>query len=130
MSTTAENGTKSDQQTEPTQSEQFYRPNVDIVETPEELTVWADMPGSKSEKIDIDFEDGHLTIRARVEPRQTDTTSFLRQEFGVGSYYRTFQLPETIDASRICAEYRDGVLTLHLPKAESAKPRKIAVQNS
>jgi HSP20 family protein len=54
----------------------------------------------------------------------------LLQEYGVGDFYRTFKVSEQIDSTRISAEYHDGVLTIHLPKVEAAKPRKISVQSS
>ena len=115
---------------EHTRSGRYYRPNVDILERAEELIVQADVPGAASESIDVDFEDGNLTIHARVKPRQGDEVDYLRREFGVGDFYRTFRISEAVDASKISAEYADGVLTLHLPKAEEAKPRKIAVQRT
>ena len=105
-----------------------YRPNVDIVEKADELVVLADVPGAAGEDIDVDFEDGHLTIHAKVKPRQEESTEFLVREYGVGDYYRTFRVSEAIDAAKITAEYAEGVLTLHLPKAESTKPRKIDVR--
>ncbi len=104
-----------------------YRPRVDIVERVEELVVTADMPGLKGENIDIQFEDRQLSIHGHVEPRQFGENRYLLREYGVGDYYRTFKVSEQIDGSRISAEYRDGVLTLRLPKAEAAKPRRIAV---
>jgi HSP20 family protein len=113
---------------EHTRSGTYYRPNVDILEHAEELVVLADVPGATGEQIDIDFEDGTLTIHAKVKPRQDENTRYLVQEYGVGDYYRTFRVSEAIDAAKISAEYADGVLTLHLPKAESTKPRKIAVK--
>lgn len=106
----------------------YYRPNVDIYELPDELVVSADMPGAKNDEIDIRFEDGSLTIHARVQDRQTSAKTYLRKEYGVGDYYRTFRVSEQIDASRITADYSAGVLTLHLPKIEAVKPRKIKVQ--
>jgi HSP20 family protein len=110
-----------------TRSGRFYRPNVDIIETADELLVVADVPGSKGEEIDVKFEDGLLTIHAKVAPRQDVETEYVLREYGVGDFFRTFQVSEAIAADRISAEYADGVLTLHLPKAEAAKPRKIAV---
>jgi len=106
----------------------YFRPNVDIYELPDKLIVAADMAGAKSDQIDIQFEDGSLTIHARVQDRQESQGPFLRKEYGVGDYYRTFRVSEHIDASRISAEYADGVLTLHLPKVEAVKPRKIQVR--
>jgi HSP20 family protein len=112
---------------EQTRGGRFYRPNVDILEREDELVVLADVPGAEAEDIDIDFEEGNLTIRAKVELRQPPETQYLLREYGVGDFFRTFQVSERIDASRITAECNDGVLTLHLPKVEAAKPRKIAV---
>jgi HSP20 family protein len=113
---------------EHTRSGSFYRPHVDILEEQEELLVLADVPGARADKIDVKFEDGTLTIHAAVEPRQDENHEYLLCEYGVGDFYRTFQISEAIDASKITADYADGILTLHLPKAESIKPRKIAVK--
>ena len=113
---------------EHTRSGRYYRPNVDILEQADELIVLADMPGASGDAIDIHFEDGNLTIHAKVEPRQDEKTEYLVREYGVGDFYRTFRISEAIDASKITAQYADGVLTLHLPKAEEAKPRKIDVK--
>ena len=106
-----------------------YRPNVDILERGDELVVLADVPGATPEEIGVDFEDGTLTIHAKVKPRQEENTEYLVREYGVGDYHRTFHVSEAIDASKITAEHADGVLTLHLPKAESTKPRKIDVKS-
>ena len=116
--------------TEHTRNVHHYRPSVDIVERADELTVSADMPGATADGIDINFENGTLTIRGKVKPRQDDDTDYLLREYGVGDFYRTFQVNETIDSERITADYADGVLVLHLPKVETAKPRKIAVSRS
>ncbi|MDZ4779543.1 MAG: Hsp20/alpha crystallin family protein [Planctomycetia bacterium] len=113
-----------------TRSGQFYRPNVDISEGPEELVVHADMPGVRSEDIDIDFKEGLLTIHGKVQQRQAEGTHYVLNEYGIGDFRRTFQVSEQIDAGRINAAYKDGVLTLRLPKLERVKPRKIAVQVS
>jgi HSP20 family protein len=113
---------------EHTRSGQFYRPIVDIIEQPGELVIFADMPGVRADSIDIHFEDGALTIHGRVPERPHPQAAFLLQEYGIGDFYRVFQISEAIDSSRISAEYADGVLTLHLPKVEAVKPRKIDVQ--
>ena len=112
---------------EHTRSGRFFRPNVDIVEKADELLLLADVPGADGDAIDIKFEDGELTLHAKVEPRQSSDQPYLYQDYGVGDFYRTFQISEMIDASKISAEFGNGVLTLHLPKAESVKPRKIEV---
>ena len=114
---------------EPTRGAPYYRPPVDIVETNEELRVVADMPGTKTEDIDVRFEGGVLALHGKVTPRQHGSASPIAQEYGVGNYYRAFEVSETVDASGITAEYSDGVLTLHLPKAEKAKARKIEVRS-
>jgi len=105
-----------------------YRPRVDILETPAELTLVAELPGVKSEQVDIDFEDGILTIQGRVEPRYGEQANFLLYEYPVGDFYRTFRVSEQVDAAGIHAECAHGVLTVHLPKAAAAKPRRIAVK--
>jgi HSP20 family molecular chaperone IbpA len=86
------------------------------------------VPGARSEDIEINFEDGALTIYAKVNERPTAGPVLLR-EYGVGDFRRTFRVSEQIDASRISAQCNNGVLTLHLPKAERARPRKIQVQS-
>ena len=111
-----------------TRNGRCYRPNVDILEQGDELVVLADVPGAKGDRIDVNFEDGALSIHAEVDNRQDENTEYLRHEYGVGDFHRTFQVSEAIDAGKITADYADGVLTLHLPKAEAIKPRKISVK--
>jgi len=113
---------------EHTRSGRYYRPNVDILEEADDLLVVADIPGARPDAVDVKFEDGTLTIRAKVEPRQDEKTEYLRREYGVGDFFRTFQVSEAVDAGKITAQYADGVLLLRLPKAEAIKPRKIAVK--
>jgi HSP20 family molecular chaperone IbpA len=114
-------------ETEQTRSGGHYRPDVDILELSDQLIVHANVPGARSEDIDLNFEDGALTIYAKVQERPA-TGPILLREYGVGDYRRTFRVSEQIDATRISAQYNNGVLTLHLPKAERARPRKIQVQ--
>ncbi len=129
-----ENLELSKQQNAHTESERlrggsFYRPRVDILESEQELTVLADMPGTSVDNIEIEFENGQLMIQGKVEPRRPSGTCLL-QEYGVGNFARTFKVGDHIDIKQIKADYADGVLRLTLPKSEAAKPRKISVQAS
>lgn len=105
-----------------------YSPLVDILETQEKYMLIADIPGANAENVDIAYERGTLTLSARVQNRQPQNARFVFREFGVGDFRRTFQIGEGIDASRIEAEVANGVLTLHLPKTETARTRKIPVK--
>ena len=107
-----------------------YSPPVDILERKDEILVLVDMPGVKGGDVDIRFENGELSIHGTVNDRQCEGTRQLVHEYGTGYYYRTFEISEAIDAERISAEYKDGVLSLLLPKVEAVKPRKIAVKTS
>lgn len=111
-----------------TRATKVYRPNVDIVETATELTVYADMPGVSGNDIDVDFENRVLTVRGKVAERQAPEVRYALREYGVGDFIRTFEVSEAIDSSKISAQYAHGVLTLRLPKIEAVKPRKISVQ--
>jgi HSP20 family protein len=113
-------------QPEATQSV-YFTPRVDILENDNEITIFADMPGVRSEDADIRFENGELTLHGRCSPRQ-EVANYLAAEYGVGDFYRVFTINESIDADKITAELKNGVLTVHLPKSEAVKPRKIAVK--
>lgn len=107
-----------------------FTPTVDIVESTDRFTLTADVPGADASGVEAHFEDGVLTIRAAVPPRQPESTRWLVREYGVGAWERTFRIGEGIDANRIEAVCRDGVLTLTLPKSESLRPRKIEVRSN
>jgi len=113
---------------EHTESTPVFTPPFDIWETEDELTLVGDMPGVSPDDLDIQFENRILTIRGKVPPRHNDL-KFLYGEYGIGDFYRTFTVGEAIDASKISAEMKDGVVTLHLPKSESVKPRRIPVNS-
>lgn len=104
----------------------YHVPPVDIYETAERLTVVADMPGVEKDDIDIRVDDDVLTIRGMVKPQAEGNG--LYNEFAMLDYYRQFQLNEEVDQEKISAEYKHGVLTVQLPKAEKAKPKQISVQ--
>jgi len=107
----------------------LFSPRVDIWETKDELVLCADMPGVTAKNLDIQFENRELRIHGKVSPRQ-ENINFLYGEYGIGDFYRTFQIGEAIDAEKISAELKDGVMTLHLPKTEAVKPRRIMVKSS
>jgi len=116
---------------ERTRAGRVYTPSVDILETGEELTLLADIPGARPEDIDIQYERGELSLRVKVDAREPEgERGVLLREYGVGDYYRVFEIGEGIDKGRIHAEVHNGVLTLHLPKVEEVKPRKIAVKTA
>ena len=106
-----------------------FRPTVDILESESEIVLHTDLPGARADDIDINCEDGELTIHARVSRRGVeDGESFLVREYGVGDFRRTFRIGENIKADAISAEHNNGVLTLRLPKTEAARPRRIEVK--
>ncbi len=104
-------------------------PRVDIYETDEhEVVLKADLPDLKREDINITFENNVLTLKGeRKVESVTKRENFQRMERQYGSFSRSFTLPATVDASRISAAYKDGVLTIRLPQREEAKPKQIAV---
>ena len=105
----------------------YFTPRVDILEKEEEIVLLADMPGVRSENADIRFEDGELTLHCRCLPRQPGV-QYLAAEYGVGDFYRVFTISDAIDSSKISAELKNGVMTVHLPKSETVKPKKIPVK--
>jgi len=104
-------------------------PSVDIYETDEhEVVLKADLPDLKREDINVTFENNVLTLKGeRKVESVTKRENFQRMERQYGSFSRSFTLPATVDASRISAAYKDGVLTIRLPQREEAKPKQIAV---
>ena len=113
---------------ETTRSGRHFAPRVDIYENDGELLLYADLPGVKPGDIDLRYERGELTLQGKLTPRHPVGHPVLR-EYDEGDFYRVFQINETIDASKIEAEYKRGVLTVHLPKQEAVKPRLVAVKS-
>jgi HSP20 family protein len=123
----AKNDEKRTQHREETRSnEKYIRPAVNILETEEALILTADMPGATKEGLEVNFEKGVLTISAQVShnvPGQADYT-----EFELGNYYRQFIIPESLTHEKARADLKNGILTLRVPKAESARPQRIEVR--
>jgi HSP20 family protein len=104
-----------------------FLPVTDIFETDQALTVVLEMPGVAKEDVEVGVEDGVLTIEGRIDFSKYEGLQPVYTEYNVGHYVRSFQLSSKIEQSAISAELADGVMTLVLPKAERAKPRKINV---
>jgi HSP20 family protein len=103
-------------------------PAVDIYEGENELVVKADLPDVKPEELDIRVENNILTIRGeRKFEKQADEKKYLRVERAYGWFARSFSLANTVNTEAIKADYKDGVLTLKIPKREEAKPKQIKV---
>ncbi len=113
---------------------QFWLPVVDVYETDSAFVIEADLPGVHQENVDISFEQGTLTIRGTRAPTvKTPEKGELRvfsAERVSGSFIRSVRLPEYVDSEKIEATYDNGVLTVHIPVAEKAKPRKIEVSGA
>jgi HSP20 family protein len=106
-----------------------WAPAVDIFETEHELVVKADLPDVKPEDLDIRVENNILTIRGeRKFEKKITEDKYLRVERSYGSFSRSFSLANTVNTEAIKADYKDGVLTLSIPKREEAKPKQIKVQ--
>ena len=107
-------------------NERYIRPAVNIIETEEGLVLTADIPGTSKESLDVNVEKGILTIIAPAQHKVPGTSAY--REFELASYYRQFTIPESLDHEKAHADYVNGILTLRIPKAEVAKPKRIAVQ--
>jgi HSP20 family protein len=106
-----------------------WAPAVDIFETEQNLVVKADLPDIKPEELDIRVENNILTIRGeRKFEKKVNENNYLRVERSYGSFSRSFSLANTVNTEAIHADYRNGVLTLSIPKREEAKPKQIKVQ--
>ena len=104
----------------------YYTPLVDIYENADGFVFQADLPGVKTGDVDVSYENGALTIEGKVSPRQPKEAYALR-EYGVGHFYRSFNINTPIDVDGIRAELKNGELTICVPKAESARTRKIKI---
>jgi len=112
---------------ETTAPARIFLPVTDIFETDQALTLTLEMPGVAKDGIDVTVENDILTVNGRVDFAKYEGLQPLYTEYNVGNYTRSFQLSGKIAQDRISAELKNGVITLVLPKAESAKPRKINV---
>ncbi len=108
-----------------------WAPPVDIYETENELVLKADLPGLQDKDIDVRVENNMLTIRGeRKFEKDVNEDNYLRVERAYGPFTRSFSLPNTVSSESVRAEYRSGVLTLHMAKREESKPKQIKISVS
>jgi HSP20 family protein len=106
-----------------------WTPPVDISETATEYEIKAELPEVQKEDVKVTLENGVLTIQGtRRHEHEEKGKKFHRIERSYGSFARTFSLPDVIEDEKVKAEFKDGVLNLHLPKSEKAKPKTIEVK--
>jgi HSP20 family protein len=109
-----------------------WSPAVDILETEDALMLRADLPDVKTDDIDVRVENNTLTLRGnRAFDKEENVKGWHRIERSYGEFVRSFAVPSTVDTDKVAADYKNGVLTISLPKKEAAKPRqvKVAIQS-
>ena len=111
---------------EPTRSLRQVTPLVDIYENDDEILLHAEMPGVKKDYITVNIDNGNLTLTGVRSLAMEGAAEW--EEFGNIEYQRAFSVPQTIDVNKVKAELKDGILALHLPKSEAAKPRHIEIK--
>ena len=105
-----------------------WAPAVDLYEDKDNFTVKAELPGMKRDEIDISFQDGTLAISGerKCEEKNGDAETYRSERF-FGRFHRTLTLPKPVQSEKVKATYKDGILTVVLPKTEEAKPKQIEV---
>lgn len=109
--------------------ESVWAPAVDVIQEADRFVIHADLPGMKREDIDITMNGNTLSVSGEKKfENETKEGSYFRSERYSGRFHRSIEMPHSIDANRIEASYKDGVLTISLPKSEEARPKQIKVQ--
>lgn len=104
-------------------------PVVDVMETESEFLLQAELPGVEKKDVKLSVEAGVLTLTGhREQEKEQKGTRFHRVERAYGRFARSYTVPELVDEQKLTAEFRNGILTVRLPKSEKAKPRSIEVQ--
>ena len=116
-----------ERQQEATVPARAFLPPTDIFESDDVLTIVMEMPGVDREDVDVNVENGVLRVDGRLDFSKYEGMQPVYTEYNIGHYLRSFSLSSKIEQDRISAQMQDGVLTLLLPKAEEAKPRRISV---
>lgn len=106
-----------------------WSPQVDITEDDKEYLLKTDLPEMKKEEIKVNVEDGVLSVSGeRKAEKEEKNKKFHRIERSFGSFLRSFTLPEDADSAKVAADFKDGVLKVHLPKNSAAKPKAVEVK--
>lgn len=105
-----------------------FRPDIDVLERPEEYVIYADMPGVDEQSVDVRLERGKLSLDAELATMPESGWQPLHSEYRLGSYHREFRIADSIDDQAVSARVKSGVLELHLPKSAEQQPRRIQVQ--
>lgn len=115
-------------ETATTREQEAMLPPVDVVEDASGITLWADLPGVPKDKLNVRVEADTLTIEGEVSLPLAQGMEASYAEVQLPRYQRVFTLGQELDSDKASAEFRNGVLKLHIPKAEHARPRRIEVQ--
>jgi len=109
-----------------------WSPALDVHDEKDNFVVHVELPGMKKEDISLSLHDGVLTVSGerKEERERSEEGQTFRSERYFGKFQRSVTLPALVDASKVAASYKDGILTVHLPKSEEAKPKQIAVSVS
>ncbi len=108
---------------------QSFAPRVDIIENSDEFIVSAELPGLKKDDFKLTVEDNILTLEGEKKfEREQKEDGYFRSERRYGAFKRSFRLNQTVDSTKISADYNNGVLEIHVPKAEKAKPKQIDIK--
>jgi HSP20 family protein len=105
-----------------------WSPSLDVFDEKDQFVVNVELPGLKKEEIDLSFQDGALSISGeRKQVKENKEGETFRSERYFGKFQRSVTLPAAVDSAKISASYKDGILSVFLPKSEAAKPKQIAV---
>ena len=104
-----------------------WTPALDLYQNNDNVVARVELPGMRKEDIEISLQDGMLTISGERKSETAESDKAERTERYVGKFRRSISLPAQVDSNKVTANYRDGVLTVTLPKAEEAKPKQIQV---
>ncbi len=101
---------------------------LDVYETPDELVVKMALPGARTEDVNIQFNDGRLIVDANIPAPKLENVTWHYRELMYGQYHREISLPMRVNADKVDATLHDGLLVLHIPKADEVKPKKIQIK--